>query len=159
MIQVTGKISCCTHEKTASKEDLSCILGVLFERTVGTLKFVDVGQLVKSISTDDMSTNKSHGWIRLTTLCSEYRTGKNTVKVFFLSQLNLDGQLVLGRPDCRDFSLLHHFPVFFMKRKWINYVQRPQHLKTNNKPDVQKSREGNSSSIEGHFDWRLDRKP
>ena len=62
------------------EEYLSCIRGVLLQRTVWTLELVALGQLGQSILGDDVTTHHLHGRVGVSDLLSEDGTREYRVK-------------------------------------------------------------------------------
>ena len=75
---------------------------------VRTLELVPLCQLGQGIPGDDMATDQLHGRVVIRHLLPQDRAGKHRVVATVTAQLYLYGQLILGIPDCRDLSLLHH---------------------------------------------------
>ena len=90
-----------------SEVNLSGIIWVLFERTVGTLKLGSVGQLHEGIAGDHMATDQTHGRIVIRGLLPQDGTRKDWVEIPLASQVYFDRKFIFRWPNVGYLPLLH----------------------------------------------------
>jgi len=98
----------------SSKRNLSSIVGILLDRTVGTLEFVATAELVEGVPWDHVAAHQSHGWVVFGALLPKDGTGEHRVVPVLLAKVNFNWQLILPTPDASHLSLLHNLATKIM---------------------------------------------